>query len=201
MLQEVGAEKLTMRKVAAASGVSPTTLYNRFGTKDSLISVALVEHFDSRIASHFEQRQYRSAAPLKQLQAMLTLMAENTIEHPSFTETLTSLHYKSDNESTMTHALFSRISQELQIIVEQLQEDGELVSWASPQLIATELADKLFSVHAKYSQGQFSDELLIEHSCFSCFLVIRGVAVESLHKKVDPMLKKSSRKILSFDSA
>lgn len=62
LLEEEGPEALTIAAVSARAGVTPGTVYRRFGDKDRLLA-ALVEEFTDGFRGEYGRRMSRSALP------------------------------------------------------------------------------------------------------------------------------------------
>jgi AcrR family transcriptional regulator len=78
---EEGYQNATMRRIAAAVGVSPTALYLHFADKDSILT-AIAEDFFSELLVRLEETQTDHTAPLARYRAGIRAYIEFGLDRP-----------------------------------------------------------------------------------------------------------------------
>ena len=77
LVQDGGAEALTMRKLAAELGVTATTIYWHVGSRDEVV-IALIERLSERLA----ERPIGGSTPRERVMAAARHVWESALEHP-----------------------------------------------------------------------------------------------------------------------
>ena len=101
LLAEGGYEGLQMRVLAERAGVSPMTLYNRFGNKDALILAALQEMLDGL-------RGEATASGKQGIEFVLysaELTANQILETPEYAKAMALMLFNGQAESPILNAL------------------------------------------------------------------------------------------------
>lgn len=169
LLGEVGAERMTMRDLAVASGVSAATLYNRFGTKDSLIAHAVVDHYREAIVK-VVARGADAESPVEHLDDVIRVIVRDCLRRPAFASALMSAYFKIGNDREMPTQLYQSLLQSWLPPLQQLHDAGALRDWASVPVLAEELSERMFGVVMKWSQGMISDRSFPDRARLSILL-------------------------------
>ena len=120
-LSQTGYAGLSMREVAAASGVSPTTLYNLYENKDGLVLAALNDLLTQLAASVPE-----ALNGLDGVIARSRAYAQNIVRNPRYAEAMARLLYNARPEDPIAKLLLhNAIAARRQSILE-LQALGEM---------------------------------------------------------------------------
>lgn len=164
-LGEVGVERMTMRNLAAMSGVSAATLYNRFGTKDSLVTHAVLDHYEHAVLDEVA-RGGRAESPIEQIAETVSVIVKDCLRRRGFAAALMRAYFKIGNEREMPMRLYQALVQTWHPALLQMQEAGRLQEWASIPILTEELSDRMFGVVMKWSQGliptaSFMDRALV----------------------------------------
>ena len=77
LVQDGGADALTMRKLAAELGVTATTIYWHVGSRDEVV-IALIERLSERLA----ERPIGGTTPRERVMAAARHVWESALEHP-----------------------------------------------------------------------------------------------------------------------
>ncbi|MBR8742688.1 TetR/AcrR family transcriptional regulator [Nocardiopsis sp. MG754419] len=125
-------------RIAADSGVTKRTLYNRFGSKETLVATYLLER-DRRWRALVERRVHRSARATERLLAPFEALGEWTVQHPrgcAFVNALAEL----PDPAHPAHRVIIEEKQWLRALFEQAAEEAGA---ERPDLLAA----RLYFVH------------------------------------------------------
>lgn len=153
LLAEVGYEGLQMRLVAEQSGVSPMTIYNRFGTKDDLILIALRE-----LLAELGQQARRSGKKgidfiVKDAQTIATQI----LQTPKYAKAMGLMLFNGQSDSPIVRTLLlDRISL-AKGQVEEMQAMGQLNESINTSLLARNLGVCGWSTILLWMKGEVSD--------------------------------------------
>ena len=169
LLGEVGVEQMTMRALAVASGVSAATLYNRFGTKDGVVTLAVLDHYEREIRRVIRSNTHLGT-PVAQLVASIRVIVADCLRRPGFAAALMSAYFKIGNEREMPTRLYETQMQSWLPLLQAMHEQGSLQSWASIPLLGEELSDRMFGVVMKWVQGMIPDTAFADRAVITVLL-------------------------------
>ena len=193
-MSEVGTDGMTMRDLAAASGVAPGTLYNRFGSKDQVVSMAVLDHFETVIRSRLTD--YADAkTPLDKMMAILELIAGDCIRGPTFARALMSTYFKVGSEERILAPLYQALYDSWLPLIEQMHQANLLKPWALPRMLCVEMCDREFGVVMKWAQGDVPDGDFQERSSFAVLLVLQGASQGRQAKAIESRLESISDRV------
>ncbi|MDB5968388.1 MAG: regulatory protein TetR [Hydrocarboniphaga sp.] len=161
-LAEVGADRLTIRDLAVASQVSAATLYNRFGSKDNIISVVVIDHFEQVVRLALSKENGAREPPVARILHVLKLLERNTCDNRGLVQALMSIHFKIDSNEELRDQLFLQCYELLLGMVEDLYAGKALSNSIPVALLVEEATDKIFSVVLKWAQQKFPNEQLLD---------------------------------------
>lgn len=187
LLGEVGVENITMRDLAARSRVAAATLYNRFGTKDRLVTAAVIEHYELAIA-HVVARRTTIQKPLDQIVENVRVIVRDCQRRPGFAQALMVAYFKIGNDREMPTRLYAALLHSLLPPIRQMEAGGTLRPWASSQAVAEELCDRMFGAVMKWSQGLVPKPLLLEHALRSLLLSLAGASTAEQADEIGAVL-------------
>ena len=194
LLGEVGVEQMTMRALAVASGVSAATLYNRFGTKDGVVTLAVLDHYEREI-----RRVIRSNAhlgtPVAQLVASIRVIVADCLRRPGFAAALMSAYFKIGNEREMPTRLYETQMQSWLPLLQAMHEQGSLQSWASIPLLAEELSDRMFGVVMKWVQGMIPDAAFADRAVITVLLPLAAGSQAAQATELAAVIAATSRRL------
>jgi len=159
-LAKNGYDELSMRKIAAAASVSPSTLYEIYDSKDSLILTAIGESLSklSEDESNYERGLDRF---LRRLNSISDLFLKN----PQTGEAVTKLLFQNPSSSMAKEVLLinainaRRVSLEEMVAQKQLNEDVDIDFYAR-SLISLTWGTALFWQNGILKPEDFSAELI-----------------------------------------
>ncbi|HKY89538.1 MAG TPA: TetR/AcrR family transcriptional regulator [Nevskiaceae bacterium] len=193
LLGEVGVENITMRDLAHKSRVAAATLYNRFGTKDRLVTAAVIDHYELAIANVVARRA-TSQQPLDQVVENIRVIARDCQRRPGFAQALMVAYFKVGNDREMPTRLYAALLHSLLPPIQQMQADGQLQPWVSAQEVAEELCDRMFASVMKWSQGLVPKPLLLDHALRSLLLSLAGASTRAQADAIGALLARKRKK-------
>lgn len=193
-IEAVGLENMTMRSLAIQSRVSPTTLYNRFGTKDNIVALVVIENYETFAGSQ-NLVGSRTAKPLDNLLALLQIMRNSLKTKRSLSKALVSMYFKHDNDRELPNHLLEIHSTRFLAILKEMQEKKHIHAWVNTDVLSKEMSDHYLSVLMKWSQNEISEKELFDRICFSALLAVAGVSTGTQLKEVLVLLRKITTRI------
>ena len=173
LLGEIGVERMTMRDLAEASGVSAATLYNRYGTKDGVVTAAVLDHYERAVRSVLD-REAGNETPEQQIAHGISVIAKDCLRRPAFGRALMSAYFKIGNEREMPTGLYQALMQSWLPQLQQLADQKTLHDWVSVPLLAEELCDRMFGIVMKWAQGGIPNKTFVERAQISVLLPLAG---------------------------
>ena len=175
LLGEIGVERMTMRDLAVASGVSAATLYNRFGTKDGVVTSAVLDHYERAVRSVLD-RAAGNETPVQQIAHGVSVIVKDCLRRPAFGRALMSAYFKIGNEREMPTGLYQALMQSWLPQLQQLADQGALHDWALVPVLAEELCDRMFGTVMKWAQGGIPNKSFVARAQVSVLLPLAGAA-------------------------
>jgi len=151
-----GADQVTMRDIAVASKVAEATLYNRFGTKDSLIALAVIEDFESRVGTPISA-QSPSETPVQKIIQGLAAQSNEVLRVRGFSRAMIGLYFKPDGDREMADRLLAAVQATYRPMIDEMKKRRCLRDWVSPTLLLEEMSDRILAVIARWAQNAFAD--------------------------------------------
>lgn len=175
LIGEVGAERMTMRDIAAASKVSAATLYNRFGTKDNLITLAVVGQFERSIEAVIATNA-SGKTPLQKITYGLELLAKDILQSQRFAHALISAYFKIDNDRQMPDHLLAAVRNTWLPAIDEMRKNRSLREWAAVPVVVNEVSDRTFAVVMRWAQDAFPKHELGRQLIFSIVTFLLGAS-------------------------
>ena len=121
-LSDNGYERLNMRDLAVAAGVSPTTLYNQFENKDTLVLAALsdmLQHIDWDVSATESRGIARVLARAEAVTTQMNL-------HPAYAEAMILMLINASPEDLIVQILLNSALGETGTRIDEMLELGEI---------------------------------------------------------------------------
>lgn len=195
LLGEVGVERMTMRDLAAASGVAAATLYNRFGTKDGIVTYAVLDHYERAVRSVVE-RSTGTESPVEQIAYAARVIVKDCRRRQGFAGALMSAYFRIGNEREMPTRLYDALMQSWLPPLQQMRDSSRLHDWVSIPLLAEELCDRMFGMVMKWSQGMIPGVALEDRTLYSLLSVLAGVSREPQAGEIANLLRVLSSRLV-----
>ncbi len=181
-------DDIRVEEIAKASHVSPSTLYNRFGTKDGLISAALLAYFDDAVVALIARRE--DGTPLQSLLHGLDATIHKILEAPQFANALMVTYFRPGPRSTANTQLTQRVTDTYLPILVEMRAKRCLADWTDLPVLATEISDRQFGVIAKWSQERIPDTELQDRFRLAVLTLLHGVSRGRQAEEVEVELKR-----------
>ncbi len=150
MVADQGYDGMVMSQVAEAAGVSPTTLYNLYNTKDELLLEALRELL-------IENYQRRSALVVEPGWEMLLARVENGArlrqEEPAYGEAITNALLRAVPGDALTQLLFDAVREDYQHSLEKMAGRGELLPGVDIHHLSVLMLGNYWSTYTLLNKG------------------------------------------------
>jgi len=151
MVADHGYDGMVMSEVAEIAGVSPTTLYNLYNTKDELLLEALrdllVENYQQLDAQVPAERGWQYLHRVVQNGAMLRH------SEPAYGEAIVNALLRSVPGDALTQLLFENVRQDFHFSLAQMEARGELVPDVDIEHLAVILLGNYWSTFLLVSKG------------------------------------------------
>lgn len=193
-IEAAGLENMTMRSLAAESRVSPTTLYNRFGTKDNIISLVVIDNYET-FADSYHPASSKAAKPLDNLLALLKVKRNSLRSRRSLSKALVSMHFNQNNDRELPNHLLEMQSARFLSILKDMQEKKLIFAWVDTDILSKEISDHYLSVLMKWSQNEIAENELLDRICFSALLTLAGISTGTQLKQVLGLLRTITARI------
>mgnify|MGYP000491695044 CR=1 FL=1 len=188
LLGEVGADQMTMRDLAVASGVAPATLYNRFGSKDNIILLTVMDHYEQAIRSGMSLLKF-GASPLQKLIFALSLFDADIHKNPGLARALMSAYFKLEGSREMPESLYRSLYSTFLPILQEMQHHRSLRPWVPLDLLCEELCDREFGVVMKWSQGAIAEGELMKRLKFSVLSTLLAASTGAQARTIEQELQ------------
>ncbi len=159
-LKQEGYDALSMRGIAASAGVSPSTLYQIYGSKESLVLHALADTINALSA---EEERY--APGVERFLQRLESVAGFFLDHPTTGEGMTQLLFQNSGESPASALLVVNAIDARRTSIEEMVQEGELRRDVDVEFMARTLVSVTWGTVLLWLKGiipgrGFRDELV-----------------------------------------
>jgi AcrR family transcriptional regulator len=191
-----GVARITMRDLAAASGVTTKTLYNLFGSKDALISETIRYTYKSIMTSIMGSDPDIDA--FGQLVAFVCGAARFNLSERMYVAAAVYAYYSADSSSTAIHRDFREfVTPAVTGLLVSMQDAGELHRWSPPAVLSRQIVDSMMSTAAEWSKGVIRDSQLLDASLLSVLSLMHAHLTDRREPDVRARLKSISLKLTS----
>jgi AcrR family transcriptional regulator len=173
VISEQGHERLTMRALAQASGVTVPTIYNLIGNKDAVLGATIRDG---------TMRFFGDVRPGGGPIAILEKNVRELLLQPAYYRRLLRvlLHGGASDAMAEIDALYLH---HLRDALEVMAERGELESWVDCAILAERLLSNLYGAASEWATGLLSDEALPLVASYDANLTLAGVATERSRRR------------------
>lgn len=147
-LARSGYDGLSMRELARGAGVSPTTLYNIYETKDQLVMAAV----EGLIADLNNQAKHLSD-PIERVFLQFRLLSAAVVARPLYAEAVTKLLFAADPEHRITEILFAQPIMGWIDILGTMDKAGYLRPGVNRQRVARTIVANSYSTNLLWMKG------------------------------------------------
>ncbi len=171
-----GPEALSMRTLGAHAGLSVTTLYNLFGTKDDIL-VALIEDGVATVGPILQDESTSDpfAAVVRLTVSPLAYLIENArIFRPMIAVGL----YENRNRAPHMQRLYGRLIASIAQLIEAAQAKQFFIKGVSPRLVAAEIFYSFRQALEDWGAGLIQDDALRRRIQVGAYFVLQAVATD-----------------------
>ena len=188
LLVEVGVDKITMRQLAAESQVAAATLYNRFGSKDNIITLAVIDHFERSIQTIVSQVR-DVGSPLDHAVYSLKVVHAEAMREPAFPRALMKTYFKLESDRSMPERLYQALYQTWLPIVTAMSDSKSLRPWFDVASLCTELCDCEMNVMGQWGLGIIPDDQLLDKLTFAVLAILLGASTGAQAEAVAKLMQ------------
>ncbi len=183
LIEGHGYEGVTMRHLAAASGVSVPTLYNLCGNKDELLHQAVTTGFDATAGAMAATRARGHGRVLH----ILRLGAEEVDRHPGYYRSMLDMVTRSAQAQAPMLVLGQRMHSELVAALTEMRQLGQLEGWVDIPVLAERLTATCVTAAFEWAAGFASPEraraVTLFTSCSMLATASRGRARQTFERQ------------------
>ncbi len=186
MVADHGYEGMVMSQVAEKAGVSPTTLYNLYNTKDQLVMESLQE-----LIAENQNRVIREskAAGWELIMALVRNGAWMVSTEPAYAEAITHALLRATPGEALVTTLLEATRDNLVVSVKAMAANGELAEGIDVFELATSITGVYWSSFILWNKGlvnlQDMDRTLQVNSLAFLIGVSRGSARDAMQAELD----------------
>ncbi|HEX4198830.1 MAG TPA: TetR/AcrR family transcriptional regulator [Caulobacteraceae bacterium] len=194
LIRETGDTGLSMRAIAARAGVSLSTPYNLFGSKQAILLAVLedIRDFNERFA------RLRSDDPVERIFQALSMSIRYYVEDPDFYRTLwTGVFDMSGKEVRSALAAPERDAFWLSL-VNAAAAEGALAPGIDTRLLFRSLDLTFAAVMLNWVLGALSLDQLEPTAALGYALTLRGAASPAWRERLGPRIAEAQERLLTL---
>lgn len=178
MIAQSGVAELSVRELCARAGIAQKTLYNAFGSKDHVITLAVTQYtqeFNNSVYYKFPRKTLEG-----QIERMIKVHSRNT-QLRSYTTAIMSVYNSAQSDRALRNAVRLMSTNAYKPFVEMLDEEKGLQTKVTPEHITAYLTTNTYATLTDWCIGDIEDQLLVERVCEG-FLMIVAASTRGKHK-------------------
>jgi len=186
MLNESGYSGFSMRKLADRACVSRSTLYNLYGSRDTL-AVAAVQKSQQEIAERVADLN-----PDEGVDRLLTasrIGGEQMAAYPHYTQAMARALLNAEPDDQLVEVLFGPHRPPATRQIEIAQEKGQIADHVDPTLFAQHLNGQAWGVTLNWLMGRFTDQQLVTEQLRSLIVALLAIAKGPTKQKLRKRLR------------
>ena len=185
MLEEGGYEGMTIRELADRADVAQGTLYNLYGSKDSLILAAVDDRMIKLIG---DTEQKISDDGIGAILAFDNIIGERIQANPDYADAMARILFHLHADDPLTDVLFARAYPFTKSQLEIAQRNGEIRSEIDTDIVARHLFGQGWSVTLLWMMGKVSLEDVARERQRSVLMTLFCIATDSARKRLQAEL-------------
>lgn len=190
LVQEVGYSALSMQSIAAASDVSPRTLYNQFGTLDLLLLDAAEQMLEELGDSGSVVRE---DAGIPQLLAFTAGTMRQFVEGPEYAHAVIAILLRADLAPDDAYERLGPVQRFAHRSLRIAQERGELRDDVDPQELSWLISSNEWGAVLQWEKGLLRVEqlehLITLNNCMTLLPACRGARRRDLENRIKRLLR------------
>lgn len=189
LVGEHGYEGMIMRDVATAAGVSPTTLYNLYNTKDELVLEALRD----RVLQGFKQAE--AAEPILGANRLFVQLRESigqTRENPVYARSITHALFRANQGDAIVRVLINGTRGSMASNLDAMAKSGQLDDIVDIDSLATSLTGVFWAQYYLWATHVIDTDALERELTRAYVLylapVTRGALKQQIQDRIDSLV-------------
>jgi AcrR family transcriptional regulator len=178
MIAQSGVAELSVRELCARAGIAQKTLYNAFGSKDHVITLAVQQYtqeFNNSVYYKFPRNSLEG-----QIERMIKVHSRNT-QLRSYTTAIMSVYNSSQSDRELRKAARLMSTNSYKPFIDMLNEEKGLQANVTPEHIIAYITTNTYAILTDWCIGEIEDQLLVERVCEG-FLMIVAASTRGKHK-------------------
>lgn len=188
ILSQSGMEGLTIRSLARESQVTTRTLYQRFGSKDNIIALVIIDAYE-RSVDPYQKLSRADDQPLDALLRLLDLLVQLMRANANFARALMAVYFKHETPRLLPSRLFEILLQRFRPIIANMESTQRLQHWITSERAACEITHLTLSACFQWTQGAIEEAHLYDASSFRILTFLRGISEKTQAKAIGSVLK------------
>lgn len=179
--------QLTIRALARECGTSPMTLYNHFGSRGNLVSIAIAQTF----GAFFElkpETEPASGDAIEELHELIASLVHAIEKKRSISQALLTGYFSADAEVHAGDVLFSMLHKRLLLVTERMLADQVVAAWADPKIVASEIGIRVLSAWMHWTHEEEDHRALRQAMLFSVMSFVLGLAQPKYSSRLSPLV-------------
>ena len=194
LIETAGIEGLTMRSLAAEARVSPVTLYNRFGNKDNIVSLVIIDNFEIYVDTH-RPTANGTASPLDSFLDLLKVERGTIKSQGEMSKALVTMYFKPGNDRELPNHLRGMLRDRFVPILDEMRRKKLIAADTNIDLLGLDIADRFLAVAMRWFQADFKEKELLDRICYSVLLALAGFSTGSQLKRIHSLIGKITLRI------
>ncbi len=186
LIAKRGNEAITMRELAEKSLVSVPTLYNLFGGKNKILLAAVESYFGDLVG---KAEPGSAPAGLARVIGLAEVLSRETPRHASYARSLMSFFGSVSDAGGLHEIAADRLTAELRIGLEQMQQQQQLAAWVDPGALAARLASLLSIITFEWARCRISDANLRGAMLYGIGAMLLGLARGTAAPKLERIVR------------
>lgn len=168
VIEEHGIENLSMRELCKRADVAQRTLYNAFGSKDRIVGLAIRDTY----LGQFERMRFNSPADsLEGVIDRLVRICTHFGRQKNYIKAVMDIYFSADPHTEVIDMMRELSSGNVMPWLQRLQKQGQINPALTPEDVASDMTDLVFSVMRQWSIGGMGVARMTEQSV-RCLLVV-----------------------------
>jgi AcrR family transcriptional regulator len=174
MIAESGVAELSVRELCARAGIAQKTLYNAFGSKDHVITLAVQQYTGEFSKSVFYK--FPNSTIEGQIERMVKVHSRNT-QLRSYTTAIMSVYNSSQSDKELRYAVRAMSANAYRPYIDALVEADALQSNVLPANLIAFITTHTYAILTDWCIGDVADDALVERVCEGFLMFIASSTV------------------------
>jgi AcrR family transcriptional regulator len=178
MIAESGVAELSVRELCARAGIAQKTLYNAFGSKDHVITMAIQQYtgeFQNSVFYKFPKSSLEG-----QIERMIKVHSRNT-QLKAYTTAIMSVYNSPQADKKLRYAVRAMSAESYRPYIEALVEAKALQAKVSTADLISYLTTSTYAILTDWCIGDVDDDTLVERICEGFLMIVAG-STKGKHK-------------------